>query len=297
VPVPPARHLAPARGAGSASHHRAPPSRSVLGLLAAGLLLVLSLVLVVAPMALADEEDGADVGATNTGATDTGGSSGLDGTGALAGDFGPGGYADGWGSSPSPGGSPPPGESTGSPSWAGGPAPTQHNGIRRVPRASQPVFLVPPPRVASPTWTPSEGSFAVQPQGQVATPGRLATTRPSRSEPTARVWLPSWRRRPEFARGGAPPVREGWLIVVASTASFLTRAGRDRLGRQRVRHVGGDTGIGQQIREPAPPVGGFEHDLDRSGLELAEEAQELRGCVADPPGQHDLTRGIQGDHV
>jgi hypothetical protein len=127
---PPGRDLAPARGAGSASHHRVPPSRSVLGLLAAGLL-VFSLVLVVAPAALAEEEDGAWVsdGSTDTGATDTGGSSGLDGTGALAGDYGPGGYADGWGSSSPPGGSPPPGESTGSPSWAGGPAPTQHNGI------------------------------------------------------------------------------------------------------------------------------------------------------------------------
>jgi hypothetical protein len=153
---PPGRHLPPARGAGSAWHHRGPPSRSVLGLLAAGLLLALSLVVVVAPAALAEEEDGAavsdgstDTGATDTGATDTGGSSGLDGTGALAGDYGPGGYADGWGSSPSPGGSPPPGESTGSPSWGGGHTPTQHE-------------VTPPGPASLPTslpGTPARGSI------------------------------------------------------------------------------------------------------------------------------------------
>jgi hypothetical protein len=47
--------------------------------------------------------------------------------------------------------------------------------------------------------------------------------------------------------------------------------GRDRLGRQRVGHVSGDAGIGQQIREPTPAVGGLEHHLDRLGLELAED--------------------------
>jgi len=140
---PRGRHLAPAPDAGPASHHRAPPSRSLLGLLAAGLLLVLSLVLVVAPMALAEEEDGAvadsstDTGATDTGATDTGGSSGLDGSGALAGDYGPGGYADHMGT----GGTPPPGESTGSPSWGGGHTPTQHE-------------VTPPPPAGLPTSLP-----------------------------------------------------------------------------------------------------------------------------------------------
>jgi hypothetical protein len=62
-------------------------------------------------------------------------------------------------------------------------------------------------------------------------------------------------------------------------------------------HVGRDAGIGQQIRDPAPAVGGLEHDLDRLGLELTEEAQELGWGVADPSGQHHLTGGIQGDHV
>jgi hypothetical protein len=47
--------------------------------------------------------------------------------------------------------------------------------------------------------------------------------------------------------------------------------GRDRLGRQRMGHVRGDADIGQQIREPAPTVGGLEHHLDRLGLELAED--------------------------
>jgi hypothetical protein len=62
-------------------------------------------------------------------------------------------------------------------------------------------------------------------------------------------------------------------------------------------HVGGYVGIGQQISKPAPAVGGFEHHLDQVRLELAEAAQELGGGVADPSGHHDLTRGIQGDHV
>jgi hypothetical protein len=61
--------------------------------------------------------------------------------------------------------------------------------------------------------------------------------------------------------------------------------------------VSGDADIGQQIREPAPAVGGFEHHLDRLGLEFAEEAPELGGGVADPPRHQDLTGGIQGDHV
>jgi hypothetical protein len=136
----PGRHLAPARGAGSASHYRAPPPRSVFGLLAAGLLLALSLVLVVAPVALAEEEDGASVSdsSTDTGATDTGEHSEF-------GDYGVGGYGDQMGT----GGSPPPGESTGSPSWGGGHTPTQHE-------------VTPPGPASLPTslpGTPARGSI------------------------------------------------------------------------------------------------------------------------------------------
>jgi hypothetical protein len=69
------------------------------------------------------------------------------------------------------------------------------------------------------------------------------------------------------------------------------------LGGQRVGHMRGDAGIGQQVREPAPAVGGLEGDLDGLGLELAEDAPELGGGVADPPRQHHLTGGIQDDHV
>jgi hypothetical protein len=136
----PGRHLAPARGAGSASHYRAPPPRSVFGLLAAGLLLALSLVLVVAPVALAEEEDGASVSdsSTDTGTTDTGEHSEF-------GDYGVGGYGDQMGT----GGSPPPGESTGSPSWGGGHTPTQHE-------------VTPPGPASLPTslpGTPARGSI------------------------------------------------------------------------------------------------------------------------------------------
>jgi hypothetical protein len=51
----------------------------------------------------------------------------------------------------------------------------------------------------------------------------------------------------------------------------LDPGSRDRLGGQRMGHVSGDTDIGQQIREPAPTVGGLEGDLDRLGLELTED--------------------------
>jgi hypothetical protein len=51
----------------------------------------------------------------------------------------------------------------------------------------------------------------------------------------------------------------------------LDPGGRDRLGGQRMGHVGSDAGVGQQIREPAPAVGGLEGDLDRLGLELPED--------------------------
>jgi hypothetical protein len=61
--------------------------------------------------------------------------------------------------------------------------------------------------------------------------------------------------------------------------------------------VSRDPGIGQQIREPTPAVGGLEDDLDRLGLELTEAAPELGGGVADPPRQHHRTGGIQGDHL
>jgi hypothetical protein len=64
-----------------------------------------------------------------------------------------------------------------------------------------------------------------------------------------------------------------------------------------VGHVRWDAGIGQQVREPAPPVGGLEDDLDRLRLELAEDAQELRRRVADASGQHDLAGRVQGDDV
>ena len=77
----------------------------------------------------------------------------------------------------------------------------------------------------------------------------------------------------------------------------LDPGGRDRLGGQRVSHVGRDAGVGQQISKPTPAVGGLKGDLDGLGLELAEDAQELDGGVADPPRQHHLTGGIQGDHV
>jgi hypothetical protein len=39
-----------------------------------------------------------------------------------------------------------------------------------------------------------------------------------------------------------------------------------------VGHVSSDAGIGQEIREPAPAVGGLEGDLDRLGLQLTEDA-------------------------
>jgi hypothetical protein len=92
-------------------------------------------------------------------------------------------------------------------------------------------------------------------------------------------------------------VGDRWARVLASTASFLTRAAAIALVASGWAMCAGDAGIGQQIREPTPAVGGLEHHLDRLRLELAEEAPELDGGVADPPGQHHLTGSIQGDHV
>jgi hypothetical protein len=54
---------------------------------------------------------------------------------------------------------------------------------------------------------------------------------------------------------------------------------------------------GEQVGKPAPPVGRLEGDLDRSWLELAEDAQELRRRVADPLGQHGRAGRVQGGHV
>jgi hypothetical protein len=137
----------PARAAGSASPRHARPSRSVIALLlAAGLLLTLSLALAAAPVALADVDDGtsaSDTGGTDTGGTDTSGTdtggtdtSGTAGSGGpdLAGDYGPGGYGDYVGGS-SPGGS------TSNPSAGQGPSPTAHEGL-------------PPSPVGNPFGTP-----------------------------------------------------------------------------------------------------------------------------------------------
>jgi hypothetical protein len=51
--------------------------------------------------------------------------------------------------------------------------------------------------------------------------------------------------------------------------------------------VGSDAGIGQQVREPAPPVGGLEGDFDRLGLQLPEDAPEL--CWALPIRRDTMT--------
>jgi hypothetical protein len=84
---------------------------------------------------------------------------------------------------------------------------------------------------------------------------------------------------------------------LASTASFLTRAAEIALVASGCATCAGMPASGEQVGKPAPPVGRLEDDLDRAGLELAEEAQELRRRIADPPGQHDRTGRIQGDHV
>jgi hypothetical protein len=147
----PGRHLAPARGAGSASPHRGSPPRSVLGLLAAGLLLALSLVVVVAPAALAEEEDGAvSDSSTDTGATD-GVDDGVDDVGLANDDSGVMEGADhmGTGGSPPSGESPSPADSGGWPSWAGGPQPTQHEVTPPGP-ASIPTALPGPPSLTMP---------------------------------------------------------------------------------------------------------------------------------------------------
>jgi hypothetical protein len=44
-------------------------------------------------------------------------------------------------------------------------------------------------------------------------------------------------------------------------------------------HVGGDAGVGQQVREPAPAVGGFEGDLDRLGSSSPKMRKNSAGAL------------------
>jgi hypothetical protein len=75
-------------------------------------------------------------------------------------------------------------------------------------------------------------------------------------------------------------------------------AGRgDGLRPQRMGHVRGDPGVGEQIGEPAPAVGGLEGDLQGLWAELPEDPQELPGIVVDPTVREELASGIERHHV
>jgi hypothetical protein len=197
--------LARAPGRHARPHPGPRPLRLVLGLLVV-VALVLAATLMPA-VALAEEGDG---GAESSDTSGTAGTEGTEGTAGaedsvgLANDEDPGVSA---------------GVSTGGPrilraqplargTQARRSTKVFHR-VRRLPRTAATPTV--PTRPASPTWTSFAAQAQAQPQGQVATPGRLASTSPT-SELTPRVWLPSWRRRPELARGGAPPVRERFSI-------------------------------------------------------------------------------------
>jgi hypothetical protein len=107
-------------------------------------------------------------------------------------------------------------------------------------------------------------------------------------------------RRASRAAGGAIQasasrlVRSRWAKVLGVDGVVGDPGRRDRLGGQRVGHVGRDAGSASRSANQPPAVGGLKGDLDRLGLELAEEAPELGRGVADPPRQHHLPGGIQG---
>jgi len=71
----------------------------------------------------------------------------------------------------------------------------------------------------------------------------------------------------------------------------------DGAGGQRMGHVGGDPGIGQQVGEPAPADGGLEGDLDRLRRQLTEDAQELVGLARDRAVEDRLPRRVDGSEL
>jgi hypothetical protein len=77
----------------------------------------------------------------------------------------------------------------------------------------------------------------------------------------------------------------------------LDPTGTDRLGRERMGHVGLDARVGEQVGEPAPAVRRLEGDADRLGLELPEHPPERVPAVVEPSRQDRRAGLVEGHHV
>jgi hypothetical protein len=64
-----------------------------------------------------------------------------------------------------------------------------------------------------------------------------------------------------------------------------------------MRHVGGDAGIGEQVREPAPAEGGFERNLQWLVVQFSKHAQQLVRSSGDPAAEDRCPTLIQGHDV
>ena len=79
---------------------------------------------------------------------------------------------------------------------------------------------------------------------------------------------------------GAQVVGEGRRV----DRVVLDPPGSDRLRGERVRHVGLDPCVGEQVGEPAPAVRRLKGDRDRLGLELPEDPPECLPAVLEAAG-------------
>jgi hypothetical protein len=61
-----------------------------------------------------------------------------------------------------------------------------------------------------------------------------------------------------------------------------------------VSHVRLDTGVLEQIREPAPAIRRLEDDAQRRRCELAEDTQEALGTVVDAAIEDDAALLVEG---
>lgn len=96
---------------------------------------------------------------------------------------------------------------------------------------------------------------------------------------------------------GSRSVRSRCARVLASTRVVLHPCRGDRLRGQRMRHEGGDAGIGEEVREPAPAEGGFERNLQWLVVQFSEHAQQLVRSSGDPPAEDRCPALIQGHDV
>jgi hypothetical protein len=92
-----------------------------------------------------------------------------------------------------------------------------------------------------------------------------------------------WRRDPGLREQvRAQQVREGAGI----DAVVLDPSRGDGLGGKGMGHVRLDTGVSEEISEPAPAIRRLEGHAERAGLELAEDTLEVFGAARDTAAEH-----------